>query len=447
MGSATTSGREPSSSRAPSSRSRFSSSAAWFGSAGCSSRQSTMVRASVKRARSSTWPWVSSPAMPRPSQMVCARAEHLGEDLLVVGAAEAGVAHLHRGVEQALLGGEHRAAPVHVDGAPLQHHLAAAVGHRQERHLERPGGPLRDAGVAPPVGVLGPGVEPEAGDGPGRGVAAAGEPDGAVVAGPDPVGGEAAEVDRLERHAGPAEQRPHLPLVGRVEHREAHRLLPGHLADDLGVDPGDGGEAARPVRARCAARRARWPRAGPTPPAWRSPGPPARWRPWRSIAEPPNRGRRRRRCAGRGGRASGGAPPRCARGPPRRPAISSRSVEASATTTPNGSHRKVPPQNSRPAGLRRLPLVPDPVDRRHVAAVGDGVAPLDGLPGVALGRAELGLLGRVPADGGRVEEDLGAGQGGQAGAPRGTTGPSRRACRCGRSAVSTAWKPRSPGVK
>ena len=36
------------------------------------------------------------------------------------------------------------------------------------------------------------------------------------------------------------------------------------------------------------------------------------------------------------------------------------------------------------------------------------MAALDGAPGVVLGRAELGLLGRVPADGGGVEQHAGA---------------------------------------
>ena len=40
---------------------------------------------------------------------------------------------------------------------------------------------------------------------------------------------------------------------------------------------------------------------------------------------------------------------------------------------------------------------------------------LHGLPGARLGLAELGLLGGVPADRGRVEQDLGALQGGEAG--------------------------------
>src|SRR5881296_1866233 len=53
-------------------------------------------------------------------------------------------------------------------------------------------------------------------------------------------------------------------------------------------------------------------------------------------------------------------------------------------------------------------LVPDAVHGRHVDAVGDRVRALHGLPGGHLRLAVVGLLARVPADGGRVEEDVGA---------------------------------------
>ena len=53
------------------------------------------------------------------------------------------------------------------------------------------------------------------------------------------------------------------------------------------------------------------------------------------------------------------------------------------------------------------PFVADPVDRRDVNPVGDRVGTLHGLPCVGLGRAELGLLGGMPADGGRIKQDLG----------------------------------------
>ena len=59
-------------------------------------------------------------------------------------------------------------------------------------------------------------------------------------------------------------------------------------------------------------------------------------------------------------------------------------------------------------------LVADAVDGGDEDAVGDGVGALDGLPGVVLRRAEFVLLGRMPADGGGIEEDVGALQRGEA---------------------------------
>ncbi len=90
--------------------------------------------------------------------------------------------------------------------------------------------------------------------------------------------------------------------------------------------------------------------------------------------------------------------------------ISSRSGEPCATITPWGSATKErsPELDARAAAFRRL--VPDAVDRGDVEPVGDRVAALHGDPGVALGRAVLGLLVRMPADGGGIEEDFGAGE-------------------------------------
>jgi hypothetical protein len=85
------------------------------------------------------------------------------------------------------------------------------------------------------------------------------------------------------------------------------------------------------------------------------------------------------------------------------------------------------------------------VHARDVDAVGDRVRALDGLPGVVLRRAELGLFRRVPADGGRIEKHFAPLQRGER-APSGyhwsqqTSVPTR-------PRVSTAGKPRSPGVK
>ncbi len=53
------------------------------------------------------------------------------------------------------------------------------------------------------------------------------------------------------------------------------------------------------------------------------------------------------------------------------------------------------------------------VDRRHVDAIGHGVAALDDLPGLVLGLSCLRFLGMVPTDRGGVKEKLGAAQCGQ----------------------------------
>ena len=74
-------------------------------------------------------------------------------------------------------------------------------------------------------------------------------------------------------------------------------------------------------------------------------------------------------------------------------------------TRPKGSATNVPPQNSIPPSAG--PSWPIRLTAIDEDAVADGVGPLHGLPGVGLGLAELGLLGRVPADRGGIEEDLG----------------------------------------
>ncbi len=61
-------------------------------------------------------------------------------------------------------------------------------------------------------------------------------------------------------------------------------------------------------------------------------------------------------------------------------------------------------------------FVADAIDGSDINSIGDGVAALDGAPGIALSLAVGGLFGRVPADGGGVEKNYGAVQGGEAGA-------------------------------
>ena len=67
------------------------------------------------------------------------------------------------------------------------------------------------------------------------------------------------------------------------------------------------------------------------------------------------------------------------------------------------------PKNVDAVGAR-LVLVPDAVGGRDEDAVGDRVRALHRPPGVDLRRAALRLLGRMPADRRRIEQDLGAEQ-------------------------------------
>ena len=61
-------------------------------------------------------------------------------------------------------------------------------------------------------------------------------------------------------------------------------------------------------------------------------------------------------------------------------------------------------------------LETDPVDGQKRQAVCHGMAALNGDPGVALAPLLRRTVGRVPSDGGRVDQKIGSGQGHQAGA-------------------------------
>ena len=101
--------------------------------------------------------------------------------------------------------------------------------------------------------------------------------------------------------------------------------------------------------------------------------------------------------------------------------ISSASCEALAMTRPNGSARKLPPQNSMPGPVsRRSPyhfamFNSNAIDCGHIDTVGDGVSPLNGLPRIVLRGAELVLFRRMPADGRGIKQHLRALQRCQAG--------------------------------
>ena len=81
-----------------------------------------------------------------------------------------------------------------------------------------------------------------------------------------------------------------------------------------------------------------------------------------------------------------------------------------------GQKAAAPELEARPGGAiaaNVAMLVADAVHAGHVDAVGDGVGALDGLPRVVLRCAKLVFLCRVPADGGGIEQNFGALQGGE----------------------------------
>ena len=67
------------------------------------------------------------------------------------------------------------------------------------------------------------------------------------------------------------------------------------------------------------------------------------------------------------------------------------------------------PKNVRPL-VPGLVFVADAIGRGDVDPVGDGVAPLNRAPRLHLGAPPFVLFGRMPADRGRVEQDLRAEQ-------------------------------------
>ncbi len=302
--------------------------------------------------------------------------------------------------------------------------------------------------VALPVVVLGPAVEPPVGRGQLARASSLHE-DRAEVARPDAVGRHAHEVDarRGRRRPAPSMLARLLPRRRRSTTRMRTRSRGASCAHDLGVDPGDRRELARPVaslvRPGDPGRRVRLPLGGHAEAE--------RCGEASGVAVAQSRNAagdaaRRRRCGGRAGRASCGAPPRCA------PRSHSTTRISSSVARGLGEHdaERIARRTSRPRTRCRRSaraLVADAIDRRDVDAVGDGVRALDRLPGVVLRRAVLGLLARVPADGGRVEEDLRALQRRE---PRGLGVPlvpaDERADAC-RTWCRSARKPRSPGVK
>src|SRR5262249_51694350 len=143
--------------------------------------------------------------------------------------------------EEALLGGEDGPEPVPIDAAALEHHARAPAAARdrwlEARIAESAGGAGRHRVVEPPLLVLGPRVEAEAGHARPRARARLLHEDRAEVARPRAVGGEAEEVDLVEVGAAPQEDAGRLALHGRVADDEPHALPAREEPHDRGVDP------------------------------------------------------------------------------------------------------------------------------------------------------------------------------------------------------------------
>ena len=69
-------------------------------------------------------------------------------------------------------------------------------------------------------------------------------------------------------------------------------------------------------------------------------------------------------------------------------------------------HKRVAPEFESCVACARVAFKSDTIDDRDVDAVGDGVCPLDGAPGIQLRRPEFGFFVGMPADAGGIKDDL-----------------------------------------
>ena len=188
---------------------------------------------------------VSRDALAEPQHI--RHAQLVAERTLELGARQVRVPHLNRGVEQAFLGGQQRAATVHVDAPALEHHVAPARPSSKQPYPELLRCPLGDPVVLLPVGILRPGVEAESRDGELGPRGGAHHEQRTEITGPTPVGGEAEEFQArgIDTHLPEHASRP--ALVRRRTHENAHDLAGHQLADDLAIYPLDRRELSRPI--------------------------------------------------------------------------------------------------------------------------------------------------------------------------------------------------------
>ena len=174
--------------------------------------------------------------------------EVVGEHALVVLASHPRVAALHV-AEQALLGRQEQALAVHFDAPAFEAYVAprrgAGAGAKQAQ-LERLRHALGYGVVLLPVRVLGPGVETESGDrNLGMPPFAANEAR-AEVARPAAVSRPVEEFYARGVNARASEHVPRL-LFDIVRRQDSDGLARRDSPHDLGIDPRDGSELARPV--------------------------------------------------------------------------------------------------------------------------------------------------------------------------------------------------------
>src|SRR5262249_21262652 len=161
-------------------------------------------------------------------------AEVIGENLLEVLARKTGVPRLHW-TQEALLGGQQRAAAVQLDRAALEHDAPVPPVFGRDGEPEGPPQPSGDApghgGVTPVVRVLRPPREAPAHES--EVAIRATQEERTVIARPRAIRGNAKPVDATGIDAGAPEHRVRLPLKLLVSYQDPHALAGDEMADDL----------------------------------------------------------------------------------------------------------------------------------------------------------------------------------------------------------------------
>jgi hypothetical protein len=188
---------------------------------------------------------VALDAMAQPDDFF--HAQVIGEELLQFLPGDSGIALLHF-AQEALFGGQHQAAAIHVNAAAFQHHairLAITLQDRRKRlQLEFFCDPLRQLAIVFPVRIFGPGIEAPVGESDGILVP---DKDRAGIAGPDPVRAPEMELHAFAVNVAVAQHLLSRMFFRRGSDDEVHIFRAGKMADDIGKDPGDGLKLSRPI--------------------------------------------------------------------------------------------------------------------------------------------------------------------------------------------------------